>query len=138
MVRAGLTSEPGIVAGDCLRPEGRPLSRGLPGYRLQSPVCERLVVEYQDGGNRLPDPLGPLFDLVDQRRDADDRVVFEQECGYSDLTRGRAEEIHERRAGAIGAAPLRGPSELPENRGRIEDIPARPVRPLAIDQPRTL
>ena len=138
MVRAGLTTEPRLIAVTCPRPEGRPLARRLAGDCLQRPACECLVVEYQDRRNRLQDSLSPLLDLVDQRRDADDGVVFEQERRHSHFARGRAEEIRERGAGAIDAVPLRGPSELPENRGRIEDVSARPVGPLAIDQPRAL
>jgi hypothetical protein len=96
------------------------------------------MVKHQNGGNRLLNSLLPLFDLVDERREADNRIVFEQKRGYCHVPRGRAEEVAKRRAGAIGATSLGRPPELPENRGRIEDVSTRPVGPLTINQSGTL
>ena len=75
---------------------------------------------------------------VDQRRRRHDRVVLEREGRNHQARRREAQEIAERCPHAVQPLGFRRPPELTKQRGRIEDVAARRVRPFAVDESREL
>ena len=73
-----------------------------------------------------------------KRRGADERVRLEQKARGDQPPRRQRHQIGERGPLALQAFQLARPAQLPEHRGRVEDVAPRRLRPLAFDEPRQL
>jgi hypothetical protein len=135
---AGLPTEFQVVRAGDTSSLRCPFARILSIEHRQRPVCERFVIEYEDIRNRLHLCRRSPFDLIHQRRQADDGVVFEQKRGNRDLTRRGAQKIGKCRPLPVDPASFRWPAQFPQNRGRIEDVSAWSIRPFAVNQSSTV
>ena len=118
-----------VVTTSLLHSQSRPFARTFLKRRRQCPGHERFMVEHENRGGRLRLFAGSLFDFIDERGQADDGIVLEQERRDGDFASRRTQQVAKGRANAVGATPFGRPPKLPQNGRRIEDVPARPLGP---------
>src|SRR5688572_6272889 len=103
-MRTGCSAKSCVLTRARLLPEGCPLA-GVRSDDVSGYLAGRkgLVVEDQCGCGALhARPLATL-DFVDERRKADDSVVFQQERRRAGFARSGIQKIRKRRPQAVGA-----------------------------------
>ena len=75
---------------------------------------------------------------VNQRRRNHDRIVFERERRHHQARGWQSQEVAERCPDSLESLRLGRPAQLTKERGRVEDVPVRGIRPFPVDKPRKL